>query len=259
MARLRPKQRKRQLMSERDEQAEQAGLDRRIDQAVDEFLLVPDDKILDRVKELTGTKVSVAKNFDRLMAPILDEYKSQEGELRTNAAASLTPGGWRFLAWERTNSLVGTFSARPMRSVIASLVFIVVGATLSVPLWRMALRPESTNVDSNQNHPSRGAARDAPGQQPVRPGTGGNTVYMAQLVKGLSFSRTAEALDRINARYPSLFKERSLVIRRASSDEDSSAYIGGVGGLRSERDAEQICNKIRAGGDSCRVVNVPDE
>jgi hypothetical protein len=53
-------------MSERDEQAR---LDRRIDQAVEEFLLVPDSIVLDRVKELTGTKESVALDFDRLWLP----------------------------------------------------------------------------------------------------------------------------------------------------------------------------------------------
>ena len=81
---------------------------------------------------------------------------------------------------------------------------------------------------------------------------------MAQLVKSMSFCKTAEALDPINAKYPSLLRERSLVIRRANSGEDPSAYIGGVA-LKSARDAEKICNGIRAGGDSCNVVNVSNE
>jgi len=82
---------------------------------------------------------------------------------------------------------------------------------------------------------------------------------MAQLAKSLSFSRTAAALDRVNARYPTLLRERSLVIRRANSGEEPSAYIGGVAGLKSAQDAEQLCSKIRAGGDSCDVVNVPSD
>jgi hypothetical protein len=193
------------------------------------------------------------------MAPILNESEPRkEGGGRVQSAASLASTWRTFLAWRSANNLVSMFSSRPIRSVLASLVFVVAGVSLSVPLWRIALAPDSGSVDSNSNQPSRGV-RDAPDQQPLGPSTGGESVYLAQLVKSLSFSRTTEALDRINARYPTVFRERSLVIRRANSGDEPSAYIGGVGGLRSARDAEQICSQVRAGGDPCDVVNVPNE
>jgi len=237
-------------MSERDEQAR---LDRLIDQAVDEFLLLPDNQVLDRVKELTGTKESVALDFDRLMVPILNESKHQNNpDLRIQSEAALTSTWRRLLAWSQTNDLRGTFSSRPIRSALASLAFVVVGATLSFPIWRTALGPDTIRVDSGQSHPSRNVPKDGPGQ-------GGDSVYMAQVVRSLSYSKAAEALDRINAKYPSLFRDQSRVIRRANSGDDSTGYIGGIGGLGSAQDAEQICSKIRAGGDLCNVVNVPNE
>jgi hypothetical protein len=82
---------------------------------------------------------------------------------------------------------------------------------------------------------------------------------MAQVVRSLSYAKAAEALDRINAKYPTLLRDQSRVIRRANSGDDSTGYIGGIGGFESARDAEQICNKIRVGGDLCNVVNVPNE
>jgi len=237
-------------MSERDEQAR---LDRLIDQAVDEFLLVPDNQVLDRVNELTGTKGSVALDFDRLMVPILTKSKPQTNrDLRIHSEATLATTWRRFLAWIQANDLRGTLSSRPIRSALASLVFVVVGATLSFPIWRTALGPDTINVDSGQSHPSRNVPKDAPGH-------GGDSVYMAQVVRSLSYAKAAEALDRVNAKYPSLFRDQSRVIRRANSGDDSTGYIGGVGGLGSARDAEQICNEIRAGGDLCNVVNVPNE
>jgi hypothetical protein len=242
-------------MSERDEQAR---LDRLVDQAVDEFLLVPDNQVLDRVKELTGAKESAALDFDRLMVPILNESKHQNNpDLRIQSEAALTSTWRRLLAWSQTNDLRGTFSSRPIRSALASLVFVVVGATLSFPIWRTALGPDAISVDSGQSHPSRNVPKDAPG--PAGPSTGGGSVYMAQLVKSLSYAKAAEALDRINAKYPSLFRDQSRVIRRANNGDDSTGYIGGLGGLGSARDAEQICSKVRAGGDLCNVVNVPNE
>jgi hypothetical protein len=235
------------------EQDEQARLDRLIDEAIDEFLVVPDNQVLDRVKELTGTKESVALDFDRLMVPILNESKPQANpDLRIQSGATLTSTWRRFLAGNQANDLRRTFSSRPMRSALASLVFVVVGATLSFPIWKTALGPDTISVDSGQSHPSRNVPRDAPGQ-------GGGSVYMAQVVKSLSYSKAAEALGRINAKYPSLFRDQSRVIRRANSGDDSTGYIGGIGGFESARDAEQICNKIRAGGDLCNVVNVPNE
>lgn len=242
-------------MSERDEQAR---LDRLIDQAVDEFLVVSDNQVLDRVRELTGAEESVALDFDRLMVPILNESKPQTNrDLRIQSGAILTSTWRRFLAWKQANDLRGTFSSRPIRSALASLVFVVVGATLSFPIWKTALGPDTISVDSDQSHPSRNVPKDAPG--PVGPSTGGGSVYMAQVVKSLSYAKATEALDRINAKYPSLFRDQSRVIRRANSGDDSTGYIGGIGGLGSARDAEQICNKIRAGGDLCNVVNVPHE
>jgi hypothetical protein len=237
-------------MSERDEQVR---LDRLVDQAVDEFLLVPDNQVLDRVKELTGAKESVALDFDRLMSPILtkSEYQANR-DLRIQSGATLATTWRRFLAWIQANDLRGTFSSRPIRSALASLVFVVVGATLSFPIWRTALGPDAISVDSGQSHPSRNVPKDAPGR-------GGGSVYMAQVVKSLSYAKAAEALDRINAKYPSLFKDQPRVIRRANNGDDSTGYIGGIGGLGSARDAEQICNKIRADGDLCNVVNVPNE
>jgi len=156
-------------MSERDEQAR---LDRRIDQAVDEFLLVPDSIVLDRVKELTGAKESVALNFDRLIAPVLNESKPRkERDLRVQSATSLNPAWRTFLAWLLSNNSEAVFPSRPMRSALALLVFVVAGAGLSIPLWRIALAPDSSSLDSN--HPSRGV-RDTPNQQAVGPSTGGD-------------------------------------------------------------------------------------
>jgi hypothetical protein len=241
-------------MSERDEHAR---LDRQIDQAVDEFLSVPDNIVLDRVKEFTGTKESVALNFDRLIAPILNESRPRkEGDLRAQSAASLKPARWTSLAWLLSNSSERVFSSRPVRSAFALLVVVVAGTGLSVPLWRIATAPYSASLESNQT--SRGV-RDMPDQQAVGSSAGGDRLYMAQLAKSLSFSRTAEVLDRVNARYPALFKERSLVIRRANGGEEPNAYIGCVAGIRSEQDAEQLCSKIRAGGDSCEVVKVTND
>ncbi len=237
-------------MSERDEQVR---LDRLVDQAVDEFLLVPDNQVLDRVKELTGAKESVALDFDHLMVSILTKSESQTDEgLRIHSGATLATTWRRSLAWIQANDLRGTFSSRPIRSALASLVFVVVGATLSFPIWRTALGPDAISVDSGQSHPSRNVPKDAPGH-------GGGSVYMAQVVKSLSYAKAAEVLDRINAKYPSLFKDQPRVIRRANNGDDSTGYIGGIGGLGSARDAEQICNKIRADGDLCNVVNVPNE
>jgi hypothetical protein len=237
-------------MSERDEHAR---LDRLIDQAVDEFLLVPDNQILDRVKELTGTKESVALDFDRLMVPILNESKPQtDRDLRVQSVDTRTSTWRRFSAWNQAIDPRGAFYSRPIGAALASLVFVVAGATLSFPIWRTALGPDTISLDSGQSHPSRNVPKDAPGQ-------GGDSVYMAQVVRGLSYSKAAEALDRVNAKYPSLFRDQSRVIRRANSGDDSAGYIGGIGGLGSARHAEQICNKIRAGGDLCNIVNVPNE
>ena len=90
-------------MSEGDQQAR---LDRLIDQAVDEFLVVPDNQVLDRVGELTGTKESVALDFDRLMVPILNESKPRKDrDLPIRSGATLT-STWRgFLAQMRSVSL----------------------------------------------------------------------------------------------------------------------------------------------------------
>lgn len=240
-------------MSERDKHAR---LDRQIDQAVDEFLSVPDSVVLDRVKELTGTKESVALNFDRLIAPILNESKPRkEGDLRVQSAASFKPAWPTSLAWLLSNSSEPVFSSRPMRSVLA-LLFVVAGAGLSIPLWRGPIAPDSNDLASNR--PSR-AVRDTLNQQTVDTSAGGDGLYMVQLAKSLSFSRTAEALDRVNAKYSNLFRERSLVIRRANSGDEPNAYIGGVAGIRSVQDAEQVCSKIRAGGDPCEVVKVPND
>ncbi len=199
-------------MSERDEQVR---LDRLVDQAVDAFLAVPDNQVLDRVTELTGAKESVALDFDRLMVPILNEFIPQTNpDLRIQSGATLTSTWRRFLAWNQSNDLRRTFSSRPLRSAFASLAFVVVGATLSFPIWKTAVGPETISVDSGQNHPSRNVPRDAPGQRP------GGSVYMAQVVKSLSYSKAAEALDRANAKYPSLFRDQSQVIRRANSGDD---------------------------------------
>jgi hypothetical protein len=244
-------------MSEPDEQAR---LDRLIDQAVEEFLLLPDDRVLDRVKELTGKKDSVALDFDRLMTPVLSKHKHQlNQDLRIQSAASRTSTWRRFLAWDPADNLTRTFFSRPIRSALASLVVVIAGATLIFPLWRIAPGPDSSSIDSDQSHIPRSVPKDLPGQRPVRSSTAGDSVYMAQLTKSFSFSRAAEALDRINAKYPSQFRDQSLMVRRADSGEDPGAYIGGVGGLKSERDAEQICSKVRAGGDPCNVVKVPNE
>src|SRR6266576_5813466 len=186
------------------EQDEQARLDQLIDQAVEEFLLLPDNRVLDRVKELTGKKDSVALDFDRLMTPVLSQHKHQLNQsLRSQSAASRTSTWRRFLAWDLANNLARTFFSRPIRSVLASLVVLISGATLSFPLWRMAPGPDPSVIDSDQIHTPRSVPKDASGQRPVRPSTGGHTVYMAQLVKSMSFSRASEALDRISARYPS--------------------------------------------------------
>jgi hypothetical protein len=245
------------MMSGTDKQAQ---LDRLIDQAVEEFLLVPDNRLLERVEELTGAKESLATEFDGLMGPILSRYEAQPNQsLRIQSAEALTWTWRQVLPWNQANNFIlgRMFFSRPMRSALASLVLIIIGATFSFPLWRTALGPDSNIVEPTQNQ-TRNVSKDESPQKPVASGTG-DSLYIAQVVKSTSFAAAAEALDRINAKHPSLLKDRSLLIHKANSGENPGGYIGGVGGLKSEFDAEELCVKIRASGDPCNVVNVPNQ
>jgi hypothetical protein len=190
------------------------------------------------------------------MAPILDRHQPQSNrDLRIQSAAIPTSTWRRFLAWNPTHSRI----SRPMRSVFASLVFVIAAASLSFPLWRAALGPDSDNVDPHQTQLSRDVPKEESGGKSAASSTDGSSVYVAQLVRSSSFVAAAEALDRINARYPSLLKEQSVMIRKGINGEDQGIYIGGVGGLKFERDAEQLCSRIRARGERCKVVTVPRE
>lgn len=250
MAPLSPGQRQGRLMSEQDKQAR---LDQAIDRAVNDFLSLPDSKVLERVKELTGKEDAIALDFDRLIVPILRQHRIEAARDWQTDSAEVSTSNWR----NSMEFLIHSLFSRPMRSAFATLI-VVAGATLSVPLWRVTPDQDSNNIRAEQGDMPRSVPKGAIGRGPVKPSTGGDAVYIAQLVNGTNFSKAAEALDLINSRYLSLLREQSLVIRRASG-EDGGAYIGGVGGLKSAQDAEQLCSRIRAGGDPCHVVIVPKE
>jgi hypothetical protein len=236
------------------ESEKHAQLDLLIDRAVEEFLLVPNDRILERVEELTGAKESLANEFDRLIHPVLSQtrpnHNSQDRSTSSPASARQKSG-----VWDLANHLGHVFFSRPTRSVFASLVLIIAGATLSFPLWRATQTNDSSNTDSSQTQSSRNFPKES-GHGPIFP-TSRGPVFMAQLVKSSSFAVAAEQLDRINARHAALLKDRSLLIRKANDGVDN--YLGGVSGLKSESDAEELCVRIRAGGDTCSILKVPAE
>jgi hypothetical protein len=244
----------------------QAQLDRLIDEAVEDFLLVPDNKLLERVEELTGAQKSLANEFDRLMAPILSQYEAQPGDSARQNERIRSEGKpasiWRkFMPWGPANSfsLGSTLFSRQMQSAVASLVLVIAGATLSFPLWKTALGPDSNTVELSQDRlHSRNVPKNESAQSSVSLGRG-DSVYIAQVVKSATFAAASEVLDRINAKHPSLLKDRSLLVRRADGGENPGAYIAAIGGLKSKVDAEELCVRIRATGDPCNVVNVPSE
>jgi hypothetical protein len=240
-------------------QAERERLNQLIDHAVEEFLSVPDERVLERARELEGTEGSLALDFDRLMAPILSRHEAEANQDSRIVPAAVARRAWqRILPWDGANNLARVLFSRPMRSGFASL-FLVVGATLSLTLWRTAPQTDSNNVDSGPGHLSRNVPKETSGQKPAAPIGRGDLIYIAQLADGSSFAVVAEALERLKTKYPPLFRDQTLVIRKAESGEVSAAYLGGIGGLTSAQDAEQICSRIRAGGDTCNVVNVPNE
>jgi len=243
-------------MSERNEQAR---LDQLIDQAVEEFLAVPDAKVLGRVKELTGKETSLTHDFDRLMAPILRQHGAEESR-NPQMQGEIVISKWqRFLPWNSVDHLTSSFFSRPARSAFAVLALLVAGATVSVPLWRLTPMSDPGGTDHDESHIPRSVPKDVGRQQSAHPSTVADAVFMAQLTKSYSFSKAAEALDRIKYKYPSVLRDQSLVVRKANSGEDPGAYIGGIGDLKSARDAEQICSTLRAGGDQCNVINVGNE
>jgi hypothetical protein len=241
-------------------QAEQEQLDELVDHAVEEFLLVPDERVLERARELEETEGSLALDFDRLMAPILSRQEAKANQDSRVVPAAVARGTWqRVLSWDGANNLARVLSLRPMRSGFATLFLVVVGATLSLPLWRTAPQPDTNNADSGPSRLSRNVPKETSGQKAAAPIERSNLIYIAQLADGSSFAVVAEALDRLKTKYSPLFRDQPLVIRKAESGEVSGVYLGGIGGLKSAQDAEQICSRIRAGGDTCNVVNVPSE
>jgi hypothetical protein len=244
----------------------QVQLDRLIDEAVEDFLLVPDNRLLERVEELTGAQESIASEFDRLMAPILSQYDAQPSDSarqneRIQSEEKPTSIWRKFVPWGAPNSfsLNGTLFSWQMRSAFASLALVIAGATLSFPLWKTALGPDSNTVELSQDRiHSRNVPKNESAQSSVSSGRG-DSVYIAQLVRSASFAAAAEVLDRINAKHPSLLKDRSRLVRRADGGENPGAYIAAIGGLKSKVDAEELCVRIRATGDPCDVVNVQSE
>jgi hypothetical protein len=240
----------------------QAQLDRLIDEAVDDFLLVSDNKLLERVEELTGAPDSLANEFDSLMAPILSQYETRPNDSTQQNKPIRSEGSqtsiWRkFIPWGPSDSFSSgsIFFSRPMRSAFASLVLVIAGATLSFPLWRTA--PDSNTVEQPPDRvPSRNVPKNETAQSSASLGRGD---FIAQLAKSPSFAAATEVLDRINAKHPALLKDRSLLVRRADGGENPGAYIVGIGGLKSKSDAEELCVKFRATGDPCNVVNVSNE
>ncbi|MBR0868680.1 hypothetical protein ACFLEY_08485 [Bradyrhizobium sp. YCK136] len=130
------------MMSERNQKVQ---LDHLIDDAVNAFLSVSDGKVLERVKELTGDENSVARDFDRRMRPILNQYKADHGrDIPAESTEGLGSATWTVLRWDSIHYRIRSLFSRPMRSALAALTVVVAGATLSVPFWRAAQDGDSS-------------------------------------------------------------------------------------------------------------------